>query len=65
MVLFGGWESPVKSKGAPRTCLGACAEDTKHDDLVDVQEFAEWLTNVNATITVGLLGWHQSHELAS
>jgi len=23
---------------------------------VDVQEFAEWLTNVNATITVGLLG---------
>ena len=30
--------------------------DTKHDDLVDVQEFAEWLTNVNATITVGLLG---------
>ena len=32
-------------------------EDTKHDDLVDVQEFAEWLTNVNATITVGLLGF--------
>ena len=31
------------------------AKDTKQDDLVDMQEFAEWLTNVNATITVGLL----------
>ena len=31
------------------------AKDTKQDDLVDMEEFAEWLTNVNATITVGLL----------
>lgn len=38
--------------------------DTKHDDLVDVQEFAEWLTNVNATITVGTDGWLQMYDLA-
>jgi len=38
--------------------------DTKQDDLVDMQEFAEWLTNVNATITVGTDGWLQMYDLA-
>ncbi|CAK9085171.1 unnamed protein product [Durusdinium trenchii] len=38
--------------------------DTKGDGLVDVLEFGEWLTNVNATITVGTDGWLQTYDLA-
>ncbi|CAJ1398897.1 unnamed protein product [Effrenium voratum] len=38
--------------------------DTNGDHLVDLQEFAEWLTNVNATITVGLDGWLEAYDIA-
>ena len=31
--------------------------DTKQDGLLDVEEFAEWLTNVNATVTIGSPGF--------